>query len=80
MKKPSLRVTKWLGEIPVGGECTSCAEVRFQITPASHRPNRDEYKDTLQREFDRHFKQVHTREDASQAAARIVREATEDRD
>jgi hypothetical protein len=79
MKKPSLRVTKWLGDIPVGGECTACASVRFEIGPISHRPTREEYRHTLQQEFDRHLKNVHLREDPSQAAARIVREATEDK-
>jgi hypothetical protein len=79
MKKPSLRVTKWLGDIPVGGECTACPTVRFERGPISHRPNREEYRHTLQQEFDRHFKNVHLRQDASQAATRIVREATEDK-
>jgi hypothetical protein len=32
----------------------------------------------MDQHFDQHFKRVHMREDASQAAARIVREATED--
>ena len=79
MRKPSLRVTKWLGDVPVEGECTSCADAKFKITPATPRPTREEYAKTLQQEFDRHFKYVHMREDASQAAARIVREATEDK-
>jgi len=32
---------------------------------------------TLNKDFETHFGQVHLREDASQAAARIVRDATE---
>ena len=60
MKKPFLRVTKWLGDIPVEAECTACAEVKFQVTPASHRPSREEYQKALQRQFDHHVKTVHT--------------------
>jgi hypothetical protein len=63
MKKPTLRVTKWLGDIPVEAECTFCpAEGKFQVTSASHRPNREEYSQQLQRAFDHHFKTVHLRE------------------
>jgi hypothetical protein len=32
---------------------------------------------TLNKDFETHFGQVHLRDDASQAAARIVRDATE---
>jgi trans-aconitate methyltransferase len=59
MKKPSLRVTKWLKDIPVEGTCTVCAEVKFQVTSSHHRPNREEYQKVLQREFDHHVKTVH---------------------
>jgi hypothetical protein len=59
MKKPNLRVTKWLGEIPVEGECAFCVSVRFQVKPISHRPNREEYQRSLQRQFDAHVKNVH---------------------
>jgi hypothetical protein len=58
MKKPFLRVTK-LGDIPVEAECTACAEVKFQVRSASHRPSREEYQKALQREFDHHVKTVH---------------------
>jgi hypothetical protein len=34
---------------------------------------------TMQRQFDKHFRQIHMYEDASQAAARIVKEATENK-
>ena len=70
MKKPSLHATKWLGDIPVEGECTSCPDVKFDAASVSHRPNREEYQQSLQRQFDIHFLKVHMREDASQAAAR----------
>jgi len=62
MKKPRLRVTQWLGEIPVEIECTACPEWRFRATSTSHRPNRDEYAKQLQQAFDQHFKIVHGRE------------------
>ncbi len=60
MKKPSLRVTKWLKDIPVEGACTSCADSGFKVTSSSHRPNREEYQRLLQREFDHHVAAVHT--------------------
>jgi trans-aconitate methyltransferase len=60
MKKPALRVTKWLKDIPVEGACTSCADARFRATSSSHRPNREEYQTLLQREFDHHLAAVHT--------------------
>ena len=68
MKKPFLRVTKWLGDIPVEGECTACTDAKFQVISTSHRPSREEYKKALTRDFDRHCKHVHVREDASQTA------------
>ena len=64
MKKPLLRVTEWLGDIPVEGECTACAKITFKVKPITHRPARENGKN-LQQEFDRHFKHVHEREDAS---------------
>jgi len=79
MKKPSLRVTKWLGDIPVAAECTSCVAVAFDAKSSSHRPTREEYQRSLQSQFDAHFKKVHARPDASQIAARNARAATEDK-
>jgi len=62
MKKPFLRVTKWLGDIPLEAECTACPGAgKFHPTPASHRPNREEYAKQLQRAFDNHFKSVHVK-------------------
>jgi len=54
MKKPSLHVTKWLGDIPVEIECRACPEWRFRATTTSHRPNREEYTRQLQQAFDQH--------------------------
>jgi hypothetical protein len=56
-------------ESTVVGGCSSCPNAVFQAD--------DDEK--LQAKFDAHFQQVHMREDASQTAARIVREATENR-
>ena len=64
MKKPFLRVTKWLGTIPVEAECTACTEVKFQVRSASHRPSQEEYQKALQREFDHHVKTVHMAADS----------------
>ena len=69
MKKPSLRITKWMGNIPVEGGCTSCADVRLKVESTTHRPILEEYQTALEAAFELHFKQVHMREDASQAAA-----------
>jgi hypothetical protein len=63
MKKPRLRVTKWLGDIPVEIECTGCPDWTFRAMSTSHRPNREEYTKQMRRAFDEHFKAVHERED-----------------
>jgi hypothetical protein len=59
MKKPTLRVTKWLADIPVEAQCTHCPAVSFRAQGASHRPNREEYQRSLESQFDVHCKQVH---------------------
>ena len=60
MKKPTLRVTKWLADIPVEAHCTQCPAVSFKAQRASHRPNREEYQKSLQAQFDAHSKAVHS--------------------
>ena len=30
MKKPTLRVTKWLGDIPIEANCTACSDLSFK--------------------------------------------------
>lgn len=77
MKKPSLRVSKWMGDIPVEAECTACAGVRFNVRPVSHRPNREEYLRSLQSAFDAHLKNAHPQEDANQSSPGMAKEATE---
>ena len=62
MKKPTIRVTKWLGDIPVDATCTACASVVFKAKGSSHRPNREEYQKSLQEQFNAHCKAVHSQE------------------
>jgi hypothetical protein len=62
MKKPTLRVTQWLADIPVEASCTFCNGVSFRAQTSSHRPNRQEYQKSLESQFDEHCKRVHTPE------------------
>jgi len=59
MKKPTLRVTKWLGDIQVEAQCTACPAVAFKARGSGHRPNREEYQRSLQEQFDEHYKTEH---------------------
>ena len=59
MKKPAIRVRKWLGDIPVEAFCSECSDVTFKATGSSHRPNREEYQKSLQAQFDEHLRSVH---------------------
>jgi hypothetical protein len=60
MKNPTLRVTKWLGDIPVEAHCTHCPAVSFKARGASHRRNREEYQTSLESQFDVHLKAAHS--------------------
>jgi hypothetical protein len=60
MKKPTLRVTKWLRDIPVEAQCTYCPDVSFKANGSSHRPNRQEYQRSLEAQFDAHCEAVHS--------------------
>lgn len=62
MKKPTLRVTKWLGDIPIEGSCTLCPTTLFRPAPVHHRPQKTEYTEMLQRAFDRHVADCHREE------------------
>jgi predicted secreted protein len=78
MKIPKLEITGNNGVVPMRGVCTSCSDTDFRVkVPASL--DREQALESLNEQFTRHFKRVHMREDASQAAARIVREATENK-
>ena len=60
MKKPVLRVTKWLRDIPVEAECAECAGTAFRAKGLTHRPNREEYQKSLRAQVDVHSKAVHS--------------------
>ncbi len=60
MQKPVIRVTKWLGDIPVEAHCSACAGVEFKAKGVGHRPSRKEYQKSLQQQFDAHCKATHT--------------------
>jgi hypothetical protein len=60
VKKPTVRVTKWLADIPVEATCTFCPGVSFRAKAESHRPNREEYQKSIQSQFDEHFKLAHS--------------------
>ena len=62
MKKPTIRVTKWLGDIPVEGICSFCPAVLFRAKGTGHRPNREEYQQSLQAQFSEHCKVSHSQE------------------
>jgi len=59
MKKPAIRVTKWLGDIPVEASCSVCPGVVFRAKGSGHRPNREEFQKSIQAQFDEHYKAVH---------------------
>jgi hypothetical protein len=59
MKKPTLRVSKWLGDIPVEAHCTFCPNALFKAQGTGHRPNREEFQKSLQSQFDEHVKLSH---------------------
>lgn len=60
MKKPILRVTKWLGDIPIEGCCSLCPGTFFRATSPYHRPQKAEYTESLQRAFDHHVSDLHS--------------------
>lgn len=59
MKKPNLRVTKWLKDIPVEAICSACSGVSFKAQGLGHRPSREEYRKSLQSQFDVHCRTGH---------------------
>jgi hypothetical protein len=74
MKKPTIRVTKWLTDIPVEATCSVCVGVSFRAKGSSHRPNREEYQRSLQAQFDAHFSAVHSQGDSGEHSIGGVRE------
>lgn len=59
MKRPTIRVTKWLGDIPIEAICASCPTVSFRAQGSGHRPDREEYQRSLQMQFDAHCRAEH---------------------
>jgi len=59
MKKPTIRVTKWLRDIPIEATCTACPTISFRAEATTHRPNREEYQQSLQQQFDAHCRTAH---------------------
>ena len=73
MKKPELVIDSTPENTFIAAHCSSCEDFRFRVEGNSP------VNDTLARGiFDLHFTLIHMREDASQTATRIVKEATED--
>jgi hypothetical protein len=73
MPKRNLRVVKWVGTVPAIGVCTFCNRT-FKVPLGSNRVA--DVQESLRVQFTEHKCK---REDASQAAARIVKEAAEDK-
>jgi len=72
MEKPHLVIVKEIDGNPIQGACSSCKDVLFNTSATAFARER---KENLKNQFREHFRNVHEREDASQAAARIAREA-----
>jgi hypothetical protein len=62
VKKPGLRVTKWLGDIPIEARCSLCPDSLFHAASTHHRPQKAEYSELLQRAFDQHVADCHAPE------------------
>jgi hypothetical protein len=60
MKNPTIRVTKWLGDIPVEAGCSACPAVVFRAKGSGHPPNREEFQKSIQAQFDKHRKTAHS--------------------
>ncbi|MFZ3342779.1 MAG: hypothetical protein WA213_17985 [Terriglobales bacterium] len=76
MAKPPLINVYKVGAVITRGDCPICREAIFKDSKIGETTMND-----VPDAYDRHLKDKHSdvlREDASQAAARIVREATED--
>ena len=67
MKKPTIRVTKWLVDIPIEATCSVCVGVSFRAKGSSHRPNREEYQRSLQAQFEAQFIYVQSQGDSKMA-------------
>jgi hypothetical protein len=64
MKRPFLRVTRWLGTIPIEAQCTACPQSVFKAHFTGHRPELTQCQVSLQNQFDEHMRQSHPSSDA----------------
>jgi len=55
-----MRVTKWLGDIPIEGCSSLCPDTVFHPASSHHRPQKAEYIERLQRAFDSHVADLHS--------------------
>jgi hypothetical protein len=74
MKIPALVTSNTLGTEPTLWKCPACSQ-KFDLSPFEG--NQGKKQNQMLAAYDKHFKAAHAKEDASQAAARIVRQATE---
>jgi hypothetical protein len=66
-----------MGDVPIEATCSECKiEPLFYIKGGDIRTPK-EHEAALSGQFEKHVKERHSGEDVNQAAARIVREATE---
>ncbi len=72
MKNPHLEILSDEADPILKGRCSSCEGATFSLSR-----NTESSLALIHGMFSEHFKQVHMCEEASQAAGRIVREATE---
>ena len=56
---PSLKVTKWMGNIPIEGVCTACPDAQFRPSWAHHKPQKAVNEEKMRQAFDRHCRDVH---------------------
>jgi hypothetical protein len=68
MKKPHLVVLSDAADPVLKGRCSPCEDVTFSLPQST-----ESSLALMHGMFSEHFRKVHTREDADQAAARIVK-------
>src|SRR5260370_40954884 len=51
MKKSALRVTKWLGDVPIETRCSLCPETVCHAASPHHGPQKADYIESYQRAF-----------------------------
>jgi len=74
MTKPHLEILSEADDTLLRGRCSACKDVTFSLSRST-----ESSLALIHGMFSEHFRKVHMSEDASQVAARIVREATKDR-